>query len=68
MTKTMARQRNIEEYAHTEETRLNNPPVGLVTPDNDMDSGKKTYEHDPHLDPTLVWAGKAKVVGILRMP
>ena len=56
----MARQRNIEDYAHTEETRLNNPPVGLVTPDNDMDSGKKTYEHDPHLDPTLVWAGKAE--------
>ena len=56
----MARQRNIEEYAHTEETRLNNPPVGLVTPANDMDSGKKTYEHDPHLDPTLVWAGKAE--------
>ena len=56
----MARQRNIEDYSHTEETRLNNPPVGLVTPDNDMDSGKKTYAHDPHLDPTLVWAGKAE--------
>ena len=61
----MARQRktgkrNIENYAHTGETRLNNPPVGLVTPDTDVATGKKTYAHDPHLDPTLVWAGKAE--------
>ena len=61
----MARQRktakrNIEDYDHTGETRINNPPVGLVTPETDQDAGKKTYEHDPHLDPTLVWAGKAE--------
>ena len=61
----MARQsrntkRNIEDYAHTGAERVNNPPVGLVTPDNDKDAGRKTYEHDPHLDPTLVWAGKAE--------
>lgn len=56
----MARQRNIENYDHAGETRLNNPPVGLVTPETDQDAGKKTYEHDPHLDPTLVWAGKAE--------
>ena len=61
----MARQsktakRNIENYDHAGETRLNNPPVGLVTLDNDPDAGNKTYAHDPHLDPTLVWAGKAE--------
>ena len=61
----MARQRktakrNIENYDHTGETRINNPPVGLVTPDTDKETGKKTYAHDPHLDPTLVWAGKAE--------
>ena len=56
----MARQRNIENYDHTGETRINNPPVGLVTPETDQDAGNKTYEHDPHLDPTLVWAGKAE--------
>lgn len=61
----MARQRkkakrNIENYDHTGETRINNPPVGLVTPETDQDAGKKTYEHDPHLDPTLVWTGKAE--------
>ena len=42
--------------------RINNPPVGLVTPDTDPDAGqqKKTYAYDPHLDPQLVWAGKAE--------
>jgi adenine-specific DNA-methyltransferase len=40
--------------------RANNPPVGLVTPHTDKESGKKTYAYDPHLDPQLVWAGKAE--------
>ena len=35
--------------------------MGLVTPDTDPDPGtKKTYAYDPHLDPQLVWAGKAE--------
>lgn len=50
----------IEQYEHTHERRVNNPPVGLVKPENDPDSGKKTYQYDPHLDPQLVWAGKAE--------
>jgi hypothetical protein len=52
--------RAIEHYEHTDKTRMNNPPVGLVTPENDPDAGKKRYAYDPHLDPTLVWAGKAE--------
>ena len=40
--------------------RVNNPPVGLVTPATDQDSGKNIYAYDPHLDPTLVWASKAE--------
>jgi len=52
--------RNIEHYTHADKDRLNNPPVGLVTPDTDQDAGKKTYAYDPHLDPQLVWAGKAE--------
>ena len=52
--------RNIETYAHTGKERVNNPPVGLVTPDTDKDAGKKTYAYDPHLDPQLQWAGKAE--------
>jgi len=52
--------KEIESYRHEDKERVNNPPVGLVTPDTDQDSGKKTYEYDPHLDPQLVWAGKAE--------
>src|SRR5713101_3776589 len=52
--------REISHYTHADKDRLNNPPVGLVTPDTDHDAGKKTYAYDPHLDPQLVWAGKAE--------
>ena len=52
--------REIKNYAHTDKKRANNPPVGLVTPDTDKDAGRKTYAHDPHIDPQLSWAGKAE--------
>ena len=52
--------RDIETYVHTDEERVNNPPVGLVTPETDRDVGRRTYAHDPHLDPQLSWAGKAE--------
>lgn len=55
-----AKNRPIENYTHEGKKRLNNPPVGLVTPDTDQDAGKKTYQYDPHLDPQLVWAGKVE--------
>lgn len=51
---------NIEQYTYPEKKRLNNPPVGLVTPDTDQDAPKKKYQFDPHLDPQLVWSGKAE--------
>ncbi|MFA4911638.1 MAG: site-specific DNA-methyltransferase [Desulfobacteria bacterium] len=50
----------IEQYDHKGKKRVNNPPVGLVTPDTDKDAGKKTYAYDPHIDPCLQWAGKAE--------
>ena len=53
-------QRPIEAYDHTGQERLNNPPVGLVSPDTDHDAGRAVYEYDPHLDPQLQWAGKAE--------
>ena len=61
----MARQgkkakQDIDTYEHDGKERVNNPPVGLVTPETDKDAGRKTYEHDPHLDPQLQWAGKAE--------
>lgn len=51
----------IEDYEHKDKKRLNNPPVGLVTPQTDPELGKKKeYQYDEHLDPQLVWAGKAE--------
>ena len=52
--------KEITSYAHTDEQRVNNPPVGLVTPESDKDGDKRSYAYDPHLDPQLVWAGKAE--------
>jgi len=57
-----SRKKPIEQYDHKGKKRVNNPPVGLVTPATDKESGKKTYAYDPHLDPQLVWAGKADFV------
>ena len=69
-----SKKRPIEQYAHQDKKRVNNPPVGLVTPLTDPPTPThRTYEHhppvpsvkpgkqldyDPHLDPQLVWAGK----------
>ena len=43
----------IEQYKHTGKERINNPPVGLVTPETDKETGKKQYIYDPHIDPAL---------------
>jgi hypothetical protein len=66
--------RPIDRYEHTDKKRINNPPVGLVTPETDpvltthkfYDYVKPVptikpgadFDYDPHLDPQLVWAGK----------
>jgi adenine-specific DNA-methyltransferase len=54
------KKRPLHQYEHTGKQRTNNPPVGLVDAKSDPVEGKKTYAYDPHLDPTLVWAGKAE--------
>lgn len=58
--KKSQKKRGIQQYTHEDKKRLNNPPVGLVTPDTDREKPKKKYQYDPHLDPQLVWAGKAE--------
>ena len=58
--RTYEAKRPIESYDHRDKRRLNNPPVGLVTPETDRDAGRKSYAYDPHLDPQLQWAGKAE--------
>ena len=66
--------RPIERYEHKGKKRVNNPPVGLVTPETDpvatrvnkydyvtpvpSANPKQELDYDPHLDPQLVWAGK----------
>lgn len=50
----------IETNEHKDKQRLKNSPVGLVTPETDQEEGSRSYSHDPHLDPQLVWAGKAE--------
>lgn len=51
--------KSIEQYDHRDTERMNNPPVGLVTPKTDPDKGeKRKYKFDMHLDPQLQWAGK----------
>ena len=57
---TTTKKKPIEQYDHKGKKRINNPPVGLVDAKTDAVEGKKTYAYDPHLDPTLVWAGKAE--------
>ena len=58
--KKQKKQKPIEQFTHKDKDRLNNPPVGLVTPETDKDLDKKKYEYDEHLNPELVWAGKAE--------
>lgn len=51
--------RDIETYTHDDKKRTNNPPVGMAQHDKSEEK-VKTYQFDPHLDPTLQWAGKAE--------
>ena len=54
-----AKMRDVETYTHDDKKRTNNPPVGLAQHDK-AEETVKTYQFDPHLDPTLQWAGKAE--------
>jgi len=51
-----SKKKPIEQYDHKGKKRVNNLPVGLVTPATDKETGKKIYAYDPQ----LVWAGKAE--------
>lgn len=41
-------------YRH-DDTRVNNPEVGMVHPGNDPDQPKTAWAYDPHLDPALMF-------------
>lgn len=52
-------QEQVEQYEHPDKKRLNNPPVGLVTPTTDPDGSRVPYAFDPHVDPELRFDGTA---------
>lgn len=53
---------SIGQYQFSKPKRVNNPQVGLVSSTLDSKPKKKFYKHDPHIDPTLDWAGKTEGV------
>ena len=50
----------VSQYVHPNNKRKNNPPVGMVDPNNDPDRPSKRYSFDPRLDPQLQWSGKTE--------
>ncbi|GIW60665.1 MAG: hypothetical protein KatS3mg087_1731 [Patescibacteria group bacterium] len=48
------------DFRYPEITRINNPPVGLAPTYEARERQMTRYNYDPHLDPQLVWAGKAE--------
>ena len=57
----MAKIRDIEAYDHADKKRANNPPIGLAKKERVAEQMTQ-YAFDPHIDPTLDWAGKAEGV------
>jgi adenine-specific DNA-methyltransferase len=54
----------LQDYRYAD-TRLNNPPAGLVSYESKVREPKRQrYAYDPHLSPQLVWAGKAGLKSI----
>ncbi len=59
MARKAKKEEDVEAYRHETETRKNVVPAGLAFYDTSASKPKK-YEYDPHLDPQLVWTGKAE--------
>lgn len=51
--------KQVDDYRHDDAQRLNNPEAGLARYETQAPP-RKRYDYDPHLDPQLVWAGKAE--------
>lgn len=49
----------VDDYEHLAANRTNNPPSGLAHLDREA-TPVRTLAYDPHLDPQLVWAGRAE--------
>ncbi|WP_407400400.1 hypothetical protein [Anaerovibrio sp.] len=49
--------RDIDYYDHSDKKRANNPKVGMSRYDKVAEESAN-YSYDPHIDPSLQWAGK----------
>jgi adenine-specific DNA-methyltransferase len=59
-SKPNAAENGPKDYRHQEARRKNNPPAGIAPTYEVQQRQKKNYAYDPHLDPQLVWSGKAE--------
>ena len=50
----------VKDFRHTDARRKNNPPAGIAPTYEVRERQATPYAYDPHLDPQLVWAGKAE--------
>jgi adenine-specific DNA-methyltransferase len=50
----------VRDFRHADARRPNNPTAGIVPTYEVRERQTKQYAYDPHLDPQLVWAGKAE--------
>jgi adenine-specific DNA-methyltransferase len=50
----------VGDFRHAEARRKNNPPAGIAPTYEVRERQTTRYCYDPHLDPQLVWAGKAE--------
>lgn len=55
--KELSKIREVEAYEHKTHERANNPKAGYARYDRVHEETTK-YAYDPHIDPTLQWAGK----------
>ena len=50
----------VSDFRHPDAQRKNNPPAGIAPTYEVRERRTTRYAYDPHLDPQLVWAGKAE--------
>jgi len=50
----------VSDFRHSEAKRKNNPPAGMAPTYEVRERQSTRYAYDPHLDPQLVWSGKAE--------
>jgi adenine-specific DNA-methyltransferase len=51
---------SVKDFRHAGARRKNNPPAGVAPTYEVRERQTTRYSYDPHLDPQLIWAGKAE--------